>query len=295
MAHPSALDPKAVRRQFARRADRLHQADFLLRETERRLLERLEIVRLTPAAVLDVGCGLGRSLAALAQRYPQATLRGCDLSWQVAARARAALEPTARGLLARLRRGPTQPVAAVFAADAHALPLPPSCTDLIWSNLVFHWFHEPQRVVDEWYRVIRPDGLLTFTVLGVDSLIELRTAGARLPDFPDMHDIGDLLVGAGFAEPVMDVERLVLTYRDAETLLADARALGGNALAGRFRGLLGRGHRREWLAAIERGRAADGMLRLSVELIFGHAWCPPRKRLPGGLAHVEFMPRRKGG
>jgi malonyl-CoA O-methyltransferase len=293
MATTSDLDPKAVRRQFARRAGGLHRADFLLREAERRLLERLEIVRLQPSAILDVGCGLGHSLAALAQRYPQASVRGCDLAWQVAAQARRALAPQPRGLLARLRKGAGQPVASVFAADAHALPLAASSVDLVWSNLAFHWFADPPRAVEEWHRVVRPDGLLTFTALGVDSLVELRAAGARMMSFPDMHDIGDLLVGAGFAEPVMDVERITLTYREAAALLADARALGGNALAGRFRGLLGRGHRREWLAALERGRGPDGMLRLSVELIFGHAWCPAKKRLPGGLARVEFMPKRR--
>lgn len=293
MASTSDLDPKAVRKQFARRADSLHRADFLLRETERRLLERLEVVRLQPGTILDVGCGLGRSLAALAQRYPQASLLGCDQAWQVAARAQRALTPSARGLLARFRRGPVQPMASIFAADAHALPLAASSADLVWSNLAFHWFVDPPRVVDEWYRVIRPDGLLTFTVLGVDSLAELRAAGARTMAFPDMHDIGDLLVGAGFAEPVMDVERITFTYRSPSALLADVRALGGNALTTRFRGLLGRSRRGEWLQALDCARDAAGMLRLSIELIFGHAWCPPKKRLPDGLARVEFVPRRK--
>lgn len=294
MPNASDLDPKAVRRQFARRADRLQEADFLLREAERRLLERLEIVRLEPRAILDVGCGLGRSVAALAQRYPKATISGCDLSWPIAARAAGTLAPESRGLLARLRRGPARPIAPVFAADAGALPVRPSSIDLLWSNLVFHWFPDAPAVIEEWHRVIRPEGLLSFTALGVDSLRELRAAGGRFLEFPDMHDIGDMLVGAGFAEPVMDVERIVLTYRDPVAMLADARALGGNALAGRFRGLLGRGHRRDWLAALEQGRGSDGLLRLTVELIFGHAWCPAKKRLPDGLSRVEFMPRRKG-
>lgn len=289
----SDLDPMAVRRQFGRRASRLHQADFLLREAERRLLDRLAVVRLQPSAILDVGCGLGHGMAALAQRYPEASVQGCDLAWQVAVQARQRLAPQARGLLARLRRGAGRPVATVFAADAAALPLADASIDLLWSNLAFHWFTDAPRVAAEWHRVIRPGGLVSFTALGVDSLAELRLAGARTMRFPDMHDIGDLLVGAGLVEPVMDVERLTLTYRDAAALLADVRALGGNALSGRFRGLLGRGHRRDWLAALEAGRGADGLLRLSIELIYGHAWCPARKRLPDGLARVEFMPRRE--
>jgi malonyl-CoA O-methyltransferase len=294
MATAPDLDPKAVRRQFARRAASLHRADFLFRETERRLLERLELVRMQPAAIVDVGCGLGRSLAALAQRYPQAALFGCDQALPVARAARAALAPPQRGLLARLRGRPAQSLAAIFVADGQALPLADSSVDLLWSNLVFHWFADPPRAVEEWHRVIRPGGLLTFTALGVDSFTELRQAGARTMPFPDMHDLGDLLSAAGFAEPVMDMDRITLTYREPEALLADARLLGGNALRGRFRGLLGRGHRREWLAAIERTRGGDGLLRLTLELVFGHAWCPTPKRLPHGLAPIRLVPRKTG-
>jgi malonyl-CoA O-methyltransferase len=282
-----------VRRQFGRRAVTLQRADFLLRESERRLLERLEIVRLQPAAILDVGCGLGRSLAMLAQRYPQASLYGCDLAWPVAVQARHTLAPRVRGLLARLGGRPAAPLAEVFAADAQAMPLPASCVDMIWSNLVFHWFTDPVRAVQEWYRLIRPDGLVTFTVLGVDSFKELRAAGARMMPFPDMHDIGDLLTDTGFAEPVMDMEHITLTYRDASALLDDARALGGNALRGRFRGLLGRSHRNDWLVAIERARGADGLLRLTIELVYGHAWCPAAKRRADGLVPVNFIPRKR--
>src|SRR5690606_20248666 len=112
--------------------------------------------------------------------------------------------------------------------------------------------------------------------------------------FPDMHDIGDLLVSAGFAEPVMDMDKITLTYRDPAAVLADVRLLGGNALRERFRGLLGRGHRDEWLAAIDRTRAADGLLHLTLELVFGHAWCPSPKRLPRGLAPVRIVPRKAG-
>ncbi|HRO60596.1 MAG TPA: methyltransferase domain-containing protein [Burkholderiaceae bacterium] len=294
MAIAPDLDPLAVRRQFARRAATLHRADFILRETERRMLERLEIVRLEPARIVDVGCGLGQGLAALAQRYPNAAVFGCDLAWPVVAQARRVLEPPTRGLLARLRSRAAPPIASVFAADAQALPMPAASTDLVWSNLVFHWFVDPVRAVEEWYRVIRPNGLLSFTSLGVDSCVELRDAGARLMPFPDMHDIGDLLIASGFAEPVMDMERITLTYRDATALLADVRALGGNAQRGRFRGLVGRRERNDWIAAIERARGSDGLLRLTLELIFGHAWCPAQKRLPDGLARINFVTRSKG-
>ena len=101
--------------------------------------------------------------------------------------------------------------------------------------------------------------------------------------FHDLHDIGDLLAAAGFAEPVMDSERLTLTWAGPQALLGDLRALGGNALRGRFRGLLGRGHLAGWLHALEALRGPDGRLQATVELVFGHAWCPARKRRSDGL------------
>jgi malonyl-CoA O-methyltransferase len=268
------------------------QADFVSREAERRLLERLSLVRLQPAAILDLGCGQGLGLSALAQRYPQARLYGCDIAPEMLLRATQTLRPVSRGWLARFARpSPGAPV-SLFGADVASIPLKASSIDLLWSNLALPWIPNPQAAFDEWHRVIRPQGLLSFTALGVDSLIELRRAGAKMAPFPDMHDLGDLLVAAGFAEPVMDVERMVLTYRDAQALLDDVRALGGNALRSRFRGLGSRARKQRWLQALESGRGADGLLRLTIELVFGHAWCPAKKRLPRGLSRVEFIERQ---
>jgi malonyl-CoA O-methyltransferase len=288
------LDPLAVRRQFGRRALARGPLDFLSREAERRLLERLSLVRMQPSAILDLGCGQGLGLAALAQRYPKARLYGCDAAPAMLRRAVDTLRPVPRGWLSRFARSSPVAQAALFGADVASLPLRGSSVDLLWSNLALPWIPDPAAAFDEWHRVIRPEGLLSFTALGVDSLLEIRRAGALMAPFPDMHDLGDLLVAAGFAEPVMDVERIVLTYRDAQALLDDVRALGGNALRSRFRGLTGRGRRQRWLQALEAGRGSDGLLRLTIELVFGHAWCPAKKRLPGGLSRVEFIERRAG-
>ncbi|MBN9430399.1 MAG: methyltransferase domain-containing protein [Burkholderiales bacterium] len=301
MLAPPDLDPLAVRRQFARRAATAERADFLLREIEQRMLGRLDLVKITPASIVDVGCGRGLGLLALKQRYPQARLLGIDSAPAVAQRARQTLAPPGKGFLARLRaaagtgssRGAD--AAQIVAADAQALPLPASFADLVWSNLALHWFADPLQAIAEWQRVIRPQGLLGFSFFGVDTFIELRRAGARLMAFHDMHDIGDALVHAGFADPVLDTERLMLQWLSPEALLSDLQTLGGNALRGRFRGLLGRGQRAEWLAAIEGLRGADGNLRMSVEVVYGHAWCPARKRLPQGLAPLQFVPRRRPG
>lgn len=289
------LDPMAVRRQFSRRANSPGRADFLFAEAEARMLERLELVRLSPRDVLDVGCGAGRGLLALKKRFASAQLLGLDSASAMARTAREAFAPPTRGLLARLRAGTAEPVSRIVVADAHALPLADASVDLIWSNLALHWFAAPERAIGEWYRVARPGGLAHFSFFGVDTLAELRALGARMMAFHDLHDIGDLLTAAGFAEPVMDSERLTLTWAGPQALLGDLHALGGNALRGRFRGLLGRGHLAGWLRALESLRGPDGRLQATVELVFGHAWCPTRKRRSDGLSTIEFAPRRLPG
>ena len=261
------------------------------------MLERLELIRLQPAAVVDVGCGLGHGAARLQQHYPGAEVVGVDLAATLAARAATLHGGVARdGLADRMRRWfggepASRAAAPVFAAaDAASLPLRAASVDLIWSNLAWHWFSDPLAVLDEWYRVIRPGGLLMFSAFGVDTLRELRPAGAQLPDFPDMHDIGDALGRAGFADPVMDSERLTITWESAATLLDELASLGGNPLRARTRGLAGRARRSQWLAALEAIRPDGGPIALSFELVFGHAWCPASKPRSDGYSPITFSP-----
>lgn len=151
--------------------------------------------------------------------------------------------------------------------------------------------------VGEWYRTLRPRGLLMFSALGVDTLVELRAASVlRTPALPDMHDIGDALVGVGFADPVMDTERLTVTWTDPARLLAELRALGGDASRARRRGLATPAARDRALAALaDRLRGGDPSVPMSVtfEIVYGHAWCGERKRLPDGYAPVEFRAARR--
>jgi malonyl-CoA O-methyltransferase len=302
MPDPSDLDRSAVRRQFDRRAAAPDGADWLLREVERRMLERLDLIRLQPERVLDVGCGLGDGVRRLRARWPGAEAIGVDLSPRRAARAAAIDRPTlgawaqslARRLAGRRAAPPTGAgLARYLAADAHRLPLASSSVDLVWSNMALHWFDDVPAAIAEWYRVVRPGGLLMFSALGVDTLAEIRGAGRSLPALPDMHDIGDALLEAGFAEPVMDTERLTVTWTEPSRLLADLRALGGDAMRTRRRGLVTPGRRDRELAALEvrlrRGWAVAPMA-VTFELIQGHAWCAARKRLPDGYAPVEFRP-----
>ena len=139
--------------------------------------------------------------------------------------------------------------------------------------------------------MIRPGGLVAFVAFGVDTMQALARAGARLPPLPDLHDIGDQLLAAGFANPVVDAERLAVTWTSPQDLLDDLRALGGNALRSRAPGLAGRAARARWLEALERLRGDDGRIALDFELVHGHAWCPSPKPRRDGWSPVRIVPR----
>lgn len=314
MPEPSDLDRLAIRRQFDRRIESPGRADFLIREVERRMIERLDLVRLTPSRVLDIGCGLGDGVRRLRVRWPQAEVIGLDLSprridqairldrparqsWTQSLRQRfggRGQRETAAAPVAGSPAGapaPSAPLGRYLVGDAHRLPLEAGSVDLLWSNLAFHWFDDVPAAIDQWYQVIRPDGLLMFSALGVDTLHELRQAGLAMQSLPDLHDIGDALVQAGFAEPVMDAQRLTVTWTDLATMLAELRGLGGDARRGRARGLATPGRRDAALkAAAAQLRAQDplGPLSITFEVIYGHAWCGPKKRRSDGYSPIEF-------
>ena len=153
------------------------------------------------------------------------------------------------------------------------LPLQTNSVDLVWSNLALHWHPQPDRVFAEWRRVLRVDGLLMFSCFGPDTFRELRDAFMETDatphalSFVDMHDLGDMLVHAGFATPVMDMETITVTYDSVDKLIADARAWGGNPLSTRRRALLGKAAWERALARLEQGRRSHGKLRLTFEVI----------------------------
>ena len=250
--------------------------------------ERLAYIRHSPQRVLDAGCGTGRDFALLRARYAKAALIGCDFSIRTLARARAP-----RSLATRVRAlwdGTTS--AALVAADLTRLPLASACIGLIWSNLALPWSVDPAATFAEWHRVLEIGGLVMFTTYGPDTLKELRAGFARpahVHGFIDMHDLGDQLIQAGFAEPVMDMEVLTLEYTELDGLMRDLRASGqSNVLAERKRGLLGRGEWRAMRQRYESMRAANGKLPATIEIVYGHAWKPAPRRRADGRDIVEF-------
>ena len=298
---PARLDPASVRRAFERAAATYDAAAVLQREIGQRMAERLGVVKLLPEAILDVGCGTGEGLSELRTRFPAASIVGVDtaLPMLAAARRRATAAAAAeRSILGRLFGHRSAGGArALVCADACRLPLAAATFDLVWSNLALHWINEPPLAFAEFHRVLRTGGLLMFTTFGPDTLTELRTAFARsdrathVSRFVDMHDLGDMLVHAGFAEPVMDMEKLTLTYGDAGALMRDLRATGAqNATVGRPRGLMGRSRWQRMIAALE-GFRREGRLPATFEVVYGHAWKPEPRVAADGRAIVRVHPR----
>jgi malonyl-CoA O-methyltransferase len=286
------LERKEVRRAFGRAAAGYDAAAALQHRIRGELLERLDLVRIQPSAVLDLGAGTGHAALALKRRYPKSQVVALDLAESMLREA-----GRRQTLLRRFRR---------VCADAACLPFRPASFDIVFSNLMLQWCDEPDQVFAECRRVLRPGGLLSFASFGPDTLLELRRAWAAVDDrvhvnrFIDMHDLGDALLRAGLAEPVMDVERHVLTYAELRELMLDLKAIGAhNASAGRLKGLTGKGALAGMTAAYETFRR-DGRLPATYEVVFGHAWAPvttPRPRAPVGEAHVPIdqigrQPRR---
>jgi len=220
------------------------------------MLDRLQYVKIAPRRILDAGSGPSRDARALAARYGRAQVIALDFALSMLPHA---------GFFRRLLRRAPLPV----CADLTRIPFEEKSIDLVWSNMALHWLDDPLAAFREWKRVLAPEGLLMFSTLGPDTLKELRAAAGaeRVHAFIDMHDLGDMLLAAGFSAPVMDMEMLTLTYRDADALLTDLRASGQtSARDDRRRGLAGKGFARRMRAALEKSASA------TFEVVYGHAW-----------------------
>lgn len=277
MSHTPALPINAqhVIQQFNRRAP-LDNAQFFYGEITQRMLARLSYIRIEAQHVLDAGCGAGHGIDPLRSRYPNMDYTGVDHSPALLkfAHERYAKKPS---LWERLRNQPRQPVTFV-EADMADTGLEPESQDLIWSNMALHWHPEPQRVFNEWRRLLRTNGMILFSTLGPGSFSELRQAivaassQTQTLSFVDMHDYGDQLLQNGFTDPVMDQETLTLTYKTAEQLLDEVSVLGGNAHTQRRSGLTTKAWRNRLLEALNAQRHMDGTLHLTLEVAYGHAW-----------------------
>lgn len=281
------LDAATGQRRFSRVAggyDRVAVLQDLVRDE---LLARLDGVRLRPQAVLDLGCGTGKGVAALLARYAPPVpwddrLKGLLGGNRRPRPARVTGIDSAPGMLAVAAatlgraRG-----ASLLAADACALPLPDAAVELVFCSLLLPWIADPDALFAEVRRVLRPGGLFAFATLGPDTLHELRAASRvvddtpRVLEFTDMPELARGLQQAGFTDPVLDRDLHQLSYSGPDALFADLRALGAtNRRRDRANRLTGRGrlaHLRQACAAF---RDADGRLPVTCEVVYGHAWVP---------------------
>jgi malonyl-CoA O-methyltransferase len=250
------LDKTLVRRRFGLAAPTYAGASRVEAEVAARMLERLDYMKVAPRRILDAGSGSGRDTQNLKRRYAGAHLIALDSAFPVLPRS---------GWRRRFFGTRTTSV----CADIERLPFAAASFELAWSNMALHWVNDPLAALRELARVLAPDALVMFSTLGPDSLKELRAAAGapRVHEFIDMHDLGDMLIAAGFAAPVMDMEMLRVAYASGRGLLADLRASGQtNARRDRARGLSGRGFRER----LE--RALAGPMQSTYEVIYGHAW-----------------------
>jgi len=283
-------DPVAALRALQRvaRQSMAQAAPWLHQEAARRMAERLDWIKRQPGQVLDWSGAAGASAAALASAYPRARHLHVD-------------ELTAPA--------PSEAWWRRWLGGAGSRPVVPSGVPLgeaglLWSNMRLHFEADPLPLLRNWRAALAPDGFLMFSTLGPGSLALLREVyeaegwGPAHAPFVDMHDLGDMLVETGFAEPVMDQETLTLRYASPEALLDELHGLGANAAPQRFAGL----RTPDWRDRLRRALAdradAQGRIPLQVELVYGHAFVAaeagPRveARTQIGLAQMKLMLRK---
>lgn len=280
---PYRLDKRQIALAFNRAAATYEQRAVLQHTVVERMVERLELIKIEPAWLLDVGGGTGYSARLLSRRYKQARILVFDLAHNMLLEARR----RAPWFFSRER---------YVCGDAESLPFARGSVDMIFSNLTLQWCNDLDQVFREFRRALKVNGLLMFSTFGPDTLKELRLSWAEVDEAPhvhafiDMHDIGDALIRTGFGSPVLDVEYFTLTYQDVYALMRDLKSLGAsNRSLARRRGLTSRESLTKVIHAYERYRH-EGVLPATYEVVYGHAWVPEYGTRPQDGSTVAIFP-----
>jgi len=268
------LDKSFIKKSFNKAANTFDQSSVLYREIGERMLERLDFVTIKPECILDLGCGTGYFSEKLMVRYKDAEIISVD---------------PAENMLIKARENTILSNPSKFiCGDAGNIPLPDNSADLIFSNLALHWYTDITKAFSEIQRVLKPEGLMMFTIFGPDTLKELRQSWRKVDKFPhvhlfmDMHDVGDCLMRSRLSEPVMDVEYFTLTYKDVLSALMEIKSLGWqNATMGRLKGLMGKKQFQNFVENYSSMQNEQGLIPATFEVIYGHVWGSKIKKEDG--------------
>jgi len=259
------LETKDVSESFSKAAKNYESSAFLQKEVASRLLERLELMNIKPAHVLDAGCGTGYCSRALKKKYKKSNIIGVDI---------------APGMIeqAKLKNGLFNKI-DYQCADINKLPFANNYFDLVFSNLTVQWVMEPKIAFLELNRVLKPGGILIFSSMGEDTLTELKQSWASVDSeihvnhFFDMKQVGDQVFASNFENTVMDRDIITMTYKTMVGLMKDLKAIGANNLnSERSKGLMGKSKFNQLKTAYEKFRWQDGQLPATYDVIYGHAW-----------------------
>lgn len=265
------LDAAALAR-VQRRLNAQPEPPWLHGEVARRMAERLPVIRMQPPCVANWGAFLGASRGLLRQAYPHARL----LALEATPERRDATAATLAAPWWSARRWSAGAEAALIESELTA-----GQVQLVWANMGLQAVADPQALLRRWHGVLAVDGFVMFSTLGPGTLTRLQAVytaqgwAAPFAPFVDMHDLGDMLVEAGFADPVMDQEVITLTWATPQALLAELRTLGGNAALARHAGLRTPRWRQRLLQALAATAGDDGRVALDFEVVYGHAFRPP--------------------
>ncbi|MFZ0219121.1 MAG: malonyl-ACP O-methyltransferase BioC [Candidatus Aquirickettsiella sp.] len=266
------LDEMQIAQRFTKAAKTYDEVAVLQQRVGESLLERLQGIRCKPQTILDLGCGTGYFSSFLKKAYPTAKIIGLDKSNGMLLQAQVKEK--------KYRLTDTHWV----AGDAEHLPFNDHSFELVYSNLMLHWSNDFSKSLNEIRRILTPGGLLLFSMVGPDTLQELRYCWAAIDEHPhvhlfvDMHDRGDNLLQASFIDPVMDVEYFTLLYSEALDLMKELKKLGVQNLAkNRQRGLTSKGGLKKLIQVYEGFRNKAGKLPATWEIIYGHAWAAEKK------------------
>ena len=265
LLNPPRLDKRSIQKYFNRAAKGYDNAAILHEELLNRLLEKLQYIRHQPETIIDIGCGTGKAIRGLQKAYPRARICATDIAFEMLLQASSSFR-----LLSKKR---------LVAADMERLPFAAQAFDLVFSSLAMSWSNDIGATLREFARISRPGALLMFSSFGPGTLHELGASWQALDAYPhvhrfvDMHDVGDAMLAAGFAQPVVDAETIRMEYRDFRSLLDDLRNTGAsNADVSRRRGLTTPAQLRRLEQSYREHGFENDKFIASYEVVYGHAW-----------------------